>query len=320
MNLIPPTTQVTEAARPTGRTGTGRSVALLVLVGLATLVPLLGPSLALHGTGEAAPPDADGVALLRTVLFVALCVPVGELFINGLARRCSAQDLPGSWAPYAAGVGLVAALGLASIDLEALYRPRDAVLALLAAGAFAAAGVCALSRRPVRQAWPLAVVVLAEALRAHPWTEHTPLLGSTLTVVHLTCAAMWTGGLLHVLRTLRSWAADGAAAGAALLGLYARVAALLLAGVTATGVCSSLRRMPLDTMLGHLATTAYGRVLLAKVLLVGAIALLALGARTRLRRAPDPLTACVPARVEVAVLGVVVAVSGLLTALPLPPR
>jgi putative copper export protein len=126
------------------------------------------------------------------------------------------------------------------------------------------------------------------------------------------------GGLLHVLRTLRLWGAREA--GAALLGWYARVAAILLAAVTATGVCSTLRRMPAETVLDQLTTTAYGRTLLAKVLLVTAVAGLALWARIRLRRAADPLTARTPARVEVALLGVVVAVSGLLTALPVPIR
>ncbi len=100
------------------------------------------------------------------------------------------------------------------------------------------------------------------------------------------------GGLLHVLRTLRQW--RGTEAGAALLGLYARVAGVLLAAITATGVCSSLRRMPVGTILDQLTTTAYGRTLLAKVLLVAAVAVLALWARSRLRRAIDPLTACSP--------------------------
>ena len=49
-------------------------------------------------------------------------------------------------------------------------------------------------------------------------------------------------------------------------------------------------------------------------------AVLALWARVRLARAEDPLTACVPARAEVYALGAVVAVSGLLTALPVPIR
>jgi putative copper export protein len=234
-----------------------------------------------------------------------------------------------------AAAGFVAALGLASvvatgnlvpdglsdIDAGGLYASRDGKLALLEVNAFLVAGLCAVSRRPATQLWPLAAVVVAEALRAHPATEHTPLTGSGLTLVHLTCAALWVGGLLHALRTLRLWHGRyGTEAGAALLGLYARVAAVLLAAITATGVWSSLRRMPPETVLEQLTATAYGRALLAKVLLVAAVAALALWAQQRLRRAADPLTACAPARAEVVVLGLVVAVSGLLTALPLPIR
>ncbi len=307
---------------------------MLVLVALAALIPLLGPSAALRGTGEAAAPGTAGIGLLRTVLFAALCVPLGELFVNRLARHVPGAPpaMPRSWAPYAAGAGFVAALGLASVvstgnlvphspsdlDVGGLYASRDGKLALLQVNAFAVTGLCALSRRPATQVWPLAAVVVAEALRAHPTTEHGPLLGSGLTLVHLACASLWAGGLLHALRTLRGW--GGTETGGALLGLYARVAAVLLAAITATGVWSSLRRMPSDTILEQLTETAYGRALLAKVILVAAVAALALWARIRLRRAADPLTACSPARAEVVALGVVVALSGLLTALPVPIR
>ncbi|WP_405594941.1 CopD family protein [Streptomyces sp. NBC_01092] len=311
-----------------------RAVAVLALVALAALIPLLGPSAALHGTGEAAAPGTGGIALLRAVLFAALCVPLGELFVNRLARSVPGAPAtrPRSWAPYAAAVGFVAALGLASVvstgnlvphspadlDIGGLYASRDGKLALLEVNAFAAAGLCALSRRPASQLWPLAAVVVAEALRAHPTNEYSPLLGSGLTLVHLACASLWVGGLLHALRALRGWGAGEA--GAALLGLYARVAAVLLAALTATGVWSALRRMPSDTILDQLTGTAYGRALLAKVLVVVVVAALALWARIRLRRAADPLTACSPARAEVVALAVVVALSGLLTALPVPIR
>lgn len=329
-----PSLGVAEGSEPRPRPAIGRAVAVLVLVGLAALIPLLGPSAALHGTGEAAAPGTAGIGLLRAVLFAALCVPVGELFVSRLARSVPGAPpaMPRSWAPYAAAAGFIAALILASVvstgnlvpnspadlDVGGLYASRDGKLALLEVNAFAVAGLCALSRRPATQLWPLAAVVIAEALRAHPATEHSPLLGSGLTLVHLTCATLWVGGLLHALRTLRGGGASEA--GSALLGLYARVAAVLLAAITATGVCSSLRRMPPETILEQLTETAYGRALLAKVLLMVAVAALALWARFRLRRAADPLTACSPARAEVVALGVVVAVSGLLTALPVPIR
>jgi putative copper export protein len=307
-----------------------------VLVALAALIPLLGPSAALHGTGEAEAPGAGGIALLRTVLFAALCIPVGEVFVNRLARSVpgagvASPEVPRSWSPGAAAAGFLAALGLASvvatgnlvpgglsdIDVGGLYATRDGKLALLEVNAFLLAGLCAVSRRPATQLLPLAAVIVAEALRAHPTTELSPLTGSGLTLVHLTCAALWVGGLLHALRVLRLRRDP---AGAALLGRYARVAAVLLAAITATGVCSSLRRMPPGTILEQLTATAYGRALLAKVLLVAVVAALALWARRRLRRAADPLTACAPARAEVVVLGLVVAASGLLTALPVPIR
>ncbi|MGP4090386.1 CopD family protein [Streptomyces sp. KR55] len=334
MTLIRPTPGVADADGPVRRPGASRAVAVLVLVALGALTPLLGPSAALHGTGEAAAPGVAGIALLRAVLFAALCVPVGELFLNRLAKSLpgAPDGRPRSWAPIAAGAGFVAALGLASvvatgnlvphslaeIDVGGLYESRDGKLALLEVNAFAVASLCALSGRPGTQVWPLAAVAVAEALRAHPTTEHSPLIGSGLTLVHVTCAALWVGGLLYALRALRMWGA--AEAGAALLGRYARVAAVLLAALTATGVWSTLRRMPPGTVLDQLTSTAYGRVLLAKVLLVAGVALLALWARIRLRRAADPLTACFPARGEVVALGMVVAVSGLLTALPVPIR
>ncbi|MFD8387890.1 CopD family protein [Streptomyces sp. NPDC059680] len=334
MSSTRPTAEATGEEGPARRSGTGRAVALLALVALGALIPLLGPSAALHGTGEAAAPGVGGIGLLRAVLFAGLSVPLGELFVHRLARRLPGvpPERPRSWAPLATAAGFVAALALASvvsagnlvphglgqIDVGGLYGSRDGRLALLEVNAFLLAALCAFLRRPAAQVWPLAAVVVAEALRAHPATEQSPLTGSGLTLVHLTCAALWTGGLLHALRLVGLWRGDPA--GAALLGRYARVAAGLLAAVTTTGVCSSLRRMPPATVLDQLTTTAYGRTLLAKVILVAAVVLLALWARIRLRRAADPLTACAPARAEVIALGAVVAVSGLLTALPLPIR
>ncbi|MEV7318794.1 CopD family protein [Streptomyces sp. NPDC093970] len=333
MTATGPTAEATEARGPGGRRAAWRAGALLLLVTLAALTPLLGPSVALHGTGEAAAPGTGGIALLRGVVFAALCVPSGELLVHRLARRLPGRppEPPSGWAVFAAAAGFVAALGLASVvatgnlvphslaDVEVggLYRTRDGRLALIEVNAFVLAGLCARAR-PAIQVWPLAAVVASEALRAHPPPEHAPLLGSALTLVHLTCATLWAGGLLHALRLVRRWRAGRA--GTALLGLYARVAAVLLAAVTATGVWSSLRRMPAGTVLDQLTTTAYGRTLLAKAVLVVAVAALALWARFRLRRAADPLAAYVPARAEVALLGVVVAVSGLLTALPVPIR
>ncbi|GGV39608.1 membrane protein [Streptomyces pilosus] len=334
MTLMKPRPGTTGAHRGARRPGAGPAAAVIVLVTLGALIPLLGPAPALHGTGEDEAPGTGGIALLRTVLFAALAVPVGELFIARLARSLpgAPSALPRGWSAAANWVGLAAALGLASvvatgnlvpagpadIDVGGLYDTRDGKLALLEVNGFLAAALCAASARPGTQVWPLAAVIVAEALRAHPTTEYSPLLGSGLTLVHLTCASLWVGGLVYALRTVKLWKRD--AAGAALLGRYARWAALLLAALTATGVGSSLRRMPPETVLEQLTDTAYGRVLLAKVILMTGVAALALWARIRLARAADPLSASSPARAEVYALALVVAVSGLLTALPVPIR
>ncbi|MER5440025.1 CopD family protein [Streptomyces sp. NPDC002790] len=316
------------------RPGAGRAVAVLVLVAVAALIPLLGPRAALDGTGEAAAPGVGVIALLRAVLFAALCVQAGEVFAGFLARRVDpSREPPRIWSAYAPWAGFAAALGLASVvasgnliphsvaalDIGGLGGTRDGTLALVEVNGFLLAGLCA-RRRPATALLPLAAVAVAEALRAHPAAEDGALLGSGLTLVHLTCAALWVGGLLYVLRTTHAWRTTAPEAGTALLGLYARVAAALLAAITATGVCSTLRRMPPSTILDQLATTAYGRVLLAKVLLVAVVAGLALAARLRLRRAPDRGNAYAPARAEIVILTVVVAVSAALTALPVPIR
>lgn len=334
VTLTNPRSGTTGAHRGARRSGIGPAVAVLVLVTVGALIPLLGPAPALDGTGEDPAPGTGGIALLRTVLFAALAVPVGELFVQRLVRSVPGAPplMPRSWSTVANSVGFVAALalasvvatgnlvpsGLADIDVGGLYSTRDGKLALLEVNGFLAAALCAASARPGTQVWPLAAVVVAEALRAHPTTEYSPLLGSGLTLVHLTCASMWVGGLVYTLRTIARWRVTEA--GSALLGLYARVAAVLLAALTATGIGSSLRRMPPETIMEQLTETAYGRVLLAKVLLMAGVAALALWARIRLARAADPLSACSPARAEVFVLGLVVAVSGLLTALPVPIR
>ncbi|MGX2997980.1 CopD family protein [Streptomyces sp. JNUCC 64] len=337
-------------ARPTRRGPLARTVAVLVLLLLAGLIPLLGPSLALDGTGEDPAPGVPGIGLLRTVLFAALAVQAGEVLGGRLTRRVPEVPVTGPpppWSGYAALAGTVAALGLASVvatgnlvpsrpadmDLGGLYQTRDGALALIEVNAFIAAGLLYRSRSAALRVLPLAAVVVAEALRAHPVTEQQPLVGSALTLVHLTCASLWVGGLLYAVRAGWRWRSVSPLAGSALLGAYARVAAGMLAGVTATGVVSTLRRMPPDTLLDQLRTTSYGRVLAAKLLLVVVVVGLAAMARARLRRAArrrgrhgrrarpaDPLAAYAPARVEVALLALVVAVSALLTAVPVPIR
>ncbi|MGW6568717.1 CopD family protein [Streptomyces sp. NPDC054975] len=286
------------------------AVALAVIAVLAAvLLAFMGAGVAQTGTGELRVPAAGATSLLRLLVLVALAVHLGELAGVRLARD---GPLPRSWSAVAAVSGAAATAGLillfaavSGLGLTTVYATREGKLLLVTANAFAFAALCAASRRPGLALAPLAVVVGAEALRAHP-EPTSPAIGVTLTVVHLTAASLWTGALLYVLRTLRL-RTDGRD----VLVRYARVAAWIFTALIVTGTCSTLRRLPLDLVL----TTAYGRVLLAKLALVGVASLLALTARYRMSRGGD---AQAPARIELGVLGAVMVISALLTVVPDP--
>lgn len=306
---------------PVRRRPTTAVLAVAVTCLLAVAAALLGATAMGYGTGELRIPGAGTATLLRTALFGALAVHIGALATDALVRSVPdrPRTAPRSWARAASVVGALAAAGqivrlarVSDLGLVETYGTREGGLLLLTANGFVLAACCAASRRPILAALPLAVVIGAEALRAHP-EAYSPLMGSALTVVHLTAASLWTGGLLHVLRTMRLWrAAPGAAR--TLLGRYARLAVRLYLALAVTGTCSALRRLPMDVVL----TSAYGRTLLAKLVLVAVVSALALVARRRLARDTDPAGAQRCARREAVVLGAVVLVSAVLTVVPDP--
>ncbi|MFE3824278.1 CopD family protein [Streptomyces sp. NPDC059092] len=331
--MIFPGPSVDDTARVPGRgsgRGTTRTAAGLVAGGAlaALLVALLGASIAARGTGELRIPGAGVTTVLRAAVLAALAVHLGELAGGRLARTGPARTgTPGAgsprtapeprrWAVAASLVGAGASAGqilllaqVSGLDLTTVYGTSDGRFLLVMANGFLLAAGCATLTRPALALAPLAAVIGAEAMRAHP-EPYTPMLGVALTVVHLTAASLWTGGLLYVLRALWLRRADPAGSGD-LLARYARHAARLLAALAATGTLSTLRRLPVDVVL----TSAYGRVLITKLVLVAVVCVLALTARNRLRRGGDAVR---PARAELAVLALVVLVSAVLTVVPDP--
>ncbi|MEV6393235.1 CopD family protein [Streptomyces sp. NPDC051907] len=283
---------------------------LLVGGALAALaLALLGVDVAGRGTGELRIPAAGTVTVLRAAVCAALAVHLGEL---AGARLVGAGPLPRSWALSAALAGALASGGqilrlaqVSGLDLASAYGTREGQLLLLMANGFLAAAGCVFLKREGWAAGPLAVVVGAEALRAHP-EPYSPEIGAALTALHLTAASLWAGGLLYVLRT--AWLRRG---GREAFVRYARLAAWLFVVLAATGTASTLRRLPADVVF----TTAYGRVLIAKLVLVALACALALVARRRLTRGKD---ARPPARLELGVLAGVVLLSAILTAVPDP--
>lgn len=273
------------------------------------VVALLGAGLAETGTGELRIPAAGTTTLLRLLVLTGLAVHLGELVgrpLAGEGPRPRAWSAPAALLAAAASAGLLLLFAAVSgLRPSVVYGLREGRLVLVTANAFVLAALCAASRRPGLAALPLAVAVGAEAMRAHPET-YQPLVGTTLTLVHLTAASLWAGTLLYVLRTMRL-----RGGGREVLVRYARMAAWAYAALAVTGTVSTLRKLPLDAVL----STAYGRVLLVKLVLFGGASLLALAARGRMLSGGN---AQAPARVEVSVLAAIVVVSALLTVVPNP--
>lgn len=301
------TTGTNGAARRSGRRRTRTALVAGALVAVA--VALFGAGIAGRGTGELRIPAAGTTTLLRVAVFTALALHLGEL---AGVRLAGPGRTPRSWAVWAALGGAAASAGqivllagVSDLDLTATYGTRDGGLLLAMANGFALAAGCAALGRPGWAVAPLALVVGAEALRAHP-EPYTPELGTALTVVHLTAASLWAGGLGHVLRTM--WLRGG---GRDVLARYARLAVWLYAALAVTGTCSALRRLPAEAVFA----SAYGRVLIGKLVLVAVVSVLALAARRRLRGGGDTTR---PVAAEVAALAGVVLVSAILTVVPDP--
>ncbi|MEU2086015.1 CopD family protein [Streptomyces albus] len=314
------------------------AVAVTGCVAVLVAVALLGTDAATEVTGEVRIPGGGTTTLLRSVLLAALCVQLGEVAGRRLARDV-ARTLPGTppegpaqppeWAAGAAFAGMLAALGLASMaaagdgrlaaglpELSEIHATRDGLLAFLEANGFLLAALCVFLGRPVWAAVPLTGVIVGEAVRAHP-EDHTQLLGIALTLVHLTATVLWTGGLVQALRTMRAWHGEPGAA-RALLAAYARRAFWLFVALCVTGTCSTLRKLP---TVQAATSSAWGRTLLVKLVVVAAVALCAVLARRVLMRDRARTTysqVLRPTAWELAALGAVLVVSALLTVAPVP--
>ncbi|MFX1821325.1 copper resistance protein CopC [Pseudarthrobacter sp. CC4] len=288
----------------------------------------VGPAVTALTAGQTT--DTQGswqTTALRVVLFAALALALGERAGAVLLGRLgTAHDGPRPITLWACLAGLAAAGGLAVLLLgsgsltaglsrpapDALTGSRPGLVTLVQVFAFALAAVAAAAPK---RGWiwlPLAAVIGAEALRAHPQLAN-PLVGIPLTALHLTAATVWTGLLVHLLRTLIRWrhARDPSREAIA---AYARAAAWVFTAVILSGLGSALILVPLESLL----TTDYGRILLVKTGLVMAAAGFALAARFLLRRQSALEKISRPARVEAATLFAVLITSAVLTVLPVP--
>jgi copper transport protein len=292
--------------------------------------------LALGGGQTPATKGVVATTALRWLLFLGLALSLGGAVGSWLVRRGAPEATeiatPRPWLVPGALIGASAtfgtavlyagagslARGLTQLDLQALAAGTPGRVAAAELAGFGLAAVAFRLRRVRVGGLLLLLVPVAEGLRAHPQAAAAGW-GAALTAVHLAAAAIWVGALIHVLHACLVWRRQKVS-GAAAAGSYARLALWLFLTVVATGSVAGLLLVPPDRVLATLSNTSYGQWLVAKLALVSLIAGLALVARHHLNRQPDRPQPSVAARYEVLALIVVLAISGLLTALAPPVR
>ncbi|WP_031185092.1 copper resistance protein CopC [Streptomyces sp. NRRL F-5635] len=217
--------------------------------------------------------------LVGTAAFVALCRPPDPAPLR--------RPLVAAWwtllaatvallvlrAPYEAGTGPSAALDPAALGDTLTTRPGALLLTrlglLVPVGAYLAR--TARARRGSTRPAAGVGVVLAVAL-ALTWAaaEHAAAgpqvpVAMASSVLHLLATAVWLGGLVALLTTLR---ASRSAPGAATVVRFSRTAFAAVTVLVVTGVYQSWRGLG---SWQALTATTYGRLLLAKVVLVAVL-------------------------------------------------
>jgi copper transport protein len=305
-------------------------------------VAVISPALAT----SAVPLSTPGLWLTgveRGLLLIGLCVALGGISGRGLAKNYQGDHpapLPEPWVLPGSLLGMAGAAGLivtaladphlaAALAHPLVPGPRAAATLVIAIVELACFGLTALLvkvGKPGASVQLLLVVVLAESVRAHP-DGLLPIAGALLTICHLLPAAMWVGMLVYTLQAAVAWRGDPAAM-RGLIRLYANAAAWLFAVVVITGIASAALLVPL----GSLLTTGYGWFVVAKSVLVAVVAGLAIAGRRALNRAAaldadaaggPAVPAAGPARVtkvELAMLAVVLIITGMLTVITPPAK
>lgn len=311
--------------------------ALLTLVGLAAAAQVSWRP-APAGLPDAGPLVVDGLPVLRLVTLlaggialgfalsaVALDPGAGRDRVGPLGRRDLriSAGAAGVLAAASVVVSVVTLADVLGIGMGEVLRPGiiatylwdvESSRAHLVAGVLALAAAFGLRGTRSLGAGACWAAVIAVAVGLPALTGHAAGLGGhTLALVagfgHMLATAVWGGGVVAIAThaVLRS---PGMPERARRFGVVAILCVLVIA---LTGLAAALTRLDAPS---QLVTTAYGRMVLAKV--VGTVAALALAGTVRRawqRPAGAPL---VPVLAEVAVLGSVLGVAVVLARSPFP--
>lgn len=291
--LVPPT--AAPAASTTSATSPFEVLARAIL--LAGLVALLGAA-----TAGAAGFDGGRGLRLGSAGWMTSGAGVALLaFAQKHAAAASFTDLLGT--PVGRALAWrAAAIGAAGISLAVVgWRARH-------------------SPGPGRGGWLAAIFATSAAMAAHVGSGHAAAGGTWLAAAiaaqfaHLVATGIWVGGLAALLMGV-----SGAPSAAKTLAVrrFSNVAAGAVLVVAATGVARTLGEL---TAWGEILSTGYGRTVLAKGALLGAM--LVLGAANRFGSVPRVLTTLTPLRRlgggEIGLAVVAITAAALLGTLPPP--
>ncbi|HEX6538579.1 MAG TPA: copper resistance protein CopC [Candidatus Dormibacteraeota bacterium] len=270
-------------------------------------------------TGSLGDPQAADVLIgvAKWAEALALLALLGQLLIAQLARRPPSLD----WvqprlalAPIALTFGLIvvwaeaftASGGHSAASFTAFFTTSLSGVARLMRLGFEILAVVAFVRRG-RTIWLWTVgALVALSASGHAAGVEPAWWGIGIDSVHLVAAGLWAGGII-ALATQRP---AGGWRSAAMLQLLIRFSPVALAAFVITVAGGGLEAVFQLGAVSALISTDYGRVLLAKIVLVAFMLPLSLVA-WRLRR-PRP-------RIEAAIAACVIAAAALLASFPLPP-
>jgi copper transport protein len=194
---------------------------------------------------------------------VIAAIPIAAARITGLGL--GAMTEPGvAEEVLQDGVGL--STGIVLLGLAALLVGRGHRRLLTVAGAVAATAGFAFS--------------------GHTTTAHPRWLVTVSDAAHAFAGAVWLGGLIALVAVLRARRGDAAATAGPVVGRFSSLAAVALLAVAVCGLLVGWREV---RTLDALTSTTYGKLLLAKVAIVAAVA--AVGAWNRFRLVPAMTTA-----------------------------
>ena len=254
--------------------------------------------------------EVDGAAVAATWLFFGgLAVATG-----GQAGARIMGDQPSrrrAWLRAGTAVALVG-VGWQVVFADSALAGSAPLALVVTAVALLLAMIAAGIAGPLAGAVLLALAASGWSARSHS-AAADGVAGWVLDAVHLAAAAVWAGALAYV--TVRLWR-ERADRSSVLRGIahYARLAAVLVGVIAATGIIQAVRLLPTASALW---TTGYGRILTVKSLLFAAALAAVAVARARALPLQRPRLLRRLTTAEVAgVTGVLAAAALLVNAVP----